>query len=73
MNFVKCFADQCLLRRSTTKEIILICIYVDDTLCVGNKEAITEFKKEIKNYFNTKEEGIVNEYVGYKLLINNNM
>ena len=72
MKFVKCFADQCLLRRSTAKGIAIICIYVDDTLYVGNKEAITEFKKEIENYFNTKEEGIVNEYVGCKLLINNN-
>ena len=31
---------------------------------MGDKNAIKKFKKEIKEYFVTKEEGEVNEYVG---------
>ena len=43
--------------------IVIICLYIDDMLCVGDKLAIEKFKKEIKKYFVTKEEGAVNEYV----------
>ena len=44
--------------------IIILCLYIDNTLCVGNVEAIRKFKKEIKKYFVTKEEGFATEYVG---------
>ena len=44
--------------------IIVICLYIDATLCVGNAEAIKNFKKEIKKYIVTKEEGFATEYVG---------
>ena len=36
-------------------------------LVVGNKEAINAFKLEIKQLFNTKEEGPMEEYVGCKV------
>ena len=44
--------------------IITICLYIDNTLCVGDKLAIKKLMKEIKKYFVTKEEGALNEYVG---------
>ena len=44
--------------------VIIICLYIDNTLCIGNAEAIKKFKKEIKKYFVTKEEGFATEYVG---------
>ena len=44
--------------------IIIICLYIDDTLCVKNTEAIRRFKQEIKKYFVTKEEGFATQYVG---------
>ena len=34
---------------------------------MGNKEAIQEFKNEIKNHFAIKEEGETNEYTGSKV------
>ena len=40
--------------------IIIICLYIDDMLCVGNAEA----KKEIKKYFVKKEEVFATKYVG---------
>ena len=39
-------------------------VYIDDTLCVGDKKALDAFKKELKKYFVTKEEGKVEDYVG---------
>ena len=40
MGFEKCLADECLLKRRIEKGSIVVCVYIDDTLCVGNKEAI---------------------------------
>ena len=44
--------------------MIVVCLYIDDTLCVWNKNAIEKFKRDIKKFFVTKEEGEVTEYVG---------
>ena len=64
MEFKKYLYDPCLLMKENKNGIIIICLYIDDMLCVGNAEAIKKFKKEIKNYFVTKEEGFAVEYVG---------
>ena len=44
-----------------------VCVYIDDTLCLGEKEAITDFKNELKKHFAIKEEGETKEYVGCKV------
>ena len=67
MGFAKCMADECLLCRTTEKGMIVVCVYIDDTLCVGKTEAIQEFKDEIKQHFAIKEEGEMREYVGCKV------
>ena len=41
--------------------VIVVCLCIYDTLCVGNKNAI---KGDIKTFFVTKEEGEETEYVG---------
>ena len=43
---------------------IIVCLYIDDTLCVGYKRALDIFQKEIKKHFVTKEEEKVHDYVG---------
>ena len=35
--------------------IIIICLYIDDTLCIGNTEARKNIKKEIKNNLSPKK------------------
>ena len=45
----------------------MICIYVDDTLCIGDEKALEKFISEIKSYFNIIEEGTLDEYVGCEL------
>ena len=55
-NFVRSMNDQCLLMRNGLNGTVIVCLYIDHTLCIGDKEAINIFKKEIKKYFVTKEE-----------------
>ena len=50
--------------RNDQNGTIIVCLYIDDTLCVGDRKAIDAFKKEMKKYFVTKEEGKVEDYVG---------
>ena len=47
--------------------MIIVCLYIDDICCVGSKKAIGEFKTKFKKYFLTKEEGTMEENVGYKI------
>ena len=68
MNFIKCLSDQCLLYRRNENGTVIICLYIDDTLVVGDRNAVDLFKKEIKNFFSTKEEGTMEEFVGCKVL-----
>ena len=67
MGFLKCMADECLLMRTTEKGTVIVCVYIDDTLCLGEKEVISEFKNELKKHFAIKEEGEMKEYVGCKV------
>ena len=67
MGFVKCEAYGCLLIRVNDIGTVILCIYVDDMLVVGNKEAIKAFKSKIKQFFNMKEEETIEEYVGCKV------
>ena len=55
------------MRKETKKGTVLVCVYIDDALCVGDKEGINEFKKEISLHFAIKEEGEMREYVGCKV------
>ena len=67
MNFVKCFGDECLLMRESEIGSVVICVYIDDTLCAGHREALKQFKNELKTFFSTKEEGKLEEYVGCQI------
>ena len=53
--------------RKTDQGIVVVCVYIDDTLCTGDKNTIQEFKDEIKTHFAIKEEGEMKEYVGCKV------
>ena len=64
MNFVQSMNDQCLLMRNDQNGTVIVCLYIDDTLCVGDKKALDTFKNKIKEHFVTKEEGKVEDYSG---------
>ena len=42
----------------------MVCLYIDDILCVVNQDAFEKLKRNIKKFFVTKEEVEVTEYVG---------
>ena len=39
MRFARYRADECLFFRTTDNGMIVVCVYIDDTLCAGTKEA----------------------------------
>ena len=51
---------------------LIICLYIDDTMIVGNEIEIKNFKEEIKAHFKTKEEGEMKDYVGCMIQKKNN-
>ena len=55
MGFTKCMADQCLFFRKSSDGTVVIAVYIDDTLCIGDEKAINKFKQEIRKYFVTKK------------------
>ena len=67
IGFEKCLADECLLKRRIEKGSIVVCVYIDDTLCVGKKEAINEFIQVISYHFTVKEKGEMKKHVGSKV------
>ena len=64
MGFTKCLSDQCLLFKKNELGTVIVCLYIDDTMVVGDKAAVDDFKKQLAKFFNTKEEGRMTEYVG---------
>ena len=64
MNFVWNLNDQCLVMRNDKNGTVIVHLYINDMLGVGDKKALDIFKKKIKEHFATKEEGKVDDYVG---------
>ena len=40
LGFKKYFADACLLQRETELGKVVVCVYVDDNMCIGDRSAI---------------------------------
>ena len=70
LKFEKCLADTCLLKRLNNKGTIIISVYVDNILCIWNCKAIDCLKIELSNFFEVKDEGLMEEYVGCSVLTN---
>ena len=64
LGFEKCMADPCLLKRINDNGTVIICVYVDNILCVRDQRAIDAMKNELTKYFLVKDEGRMEEYVG---------
>ena len=67
MGFEKCKANKCLLFRKDMIGTVIMCIYINNTLCVGDELVIDNFKQQLRVYFDTKEEGLTEEYVRCKV------
>ena len=59
-----------MLKRIDEKGTIIVLVYVDDILCIGDRKAIDHIKVELAKYFSVKDEGEMQEYVGCSVVKN---
>ena len=65
------FPDPCLWMRKSTKGIVILAIYVDDSYCCGHPEAIDEVIKLIKKKgFTVKVEDTLTDYLSCNVIFN---
>ena len=65
------YPDPCLMWRENDFGMIFIALYVDDCLCIGDKDAIAILEKEFVNAdFQVKPPGELNDYLGCNININ---
>ena len=64
MKFQKSFSDPCLVYKKDENGTVMLGIYVDDCLCIGDRKAIEKTKSDLKEHFEIKDEGQMQEYVG---------
>ena len=64
LGFERCSVDPCLMKRKNENGTLIICIYVDDVLQIGDKAAIDQFTAEIKDIFTVKNVGGLEDYLG---------
>lgn len=66
--FIKSKIDPCLLLRADDNGTVILCIYVDDVLCIGDQHAINKAISDIASVFSIKQTTEVREYVGCTFL-----
>ena len=71
MKFQMIFSDPCLVYKKDENETVMLGIYADDLLCIGNREAIEKSKNYLKKYFEIKDEGPMREYVSCHMMREN--
>ena len=59
--------DPCLLYKKTDKGIVLIGLYVDDLLIIGDEDDINETIAGLKKHFSVKVEDDINDYLSCKI------
>ena len=71
MGFSQSRSDPCLFIRRNDDGLVIILTYVDDNLCIGNKEALKKMLKEIVTHglqITIEEE--LNDYLSCEILLN---
>jgi hypothetical protein len=63
-NYLKNHAEQCLLNRYNHNGHVVICVYVDDCLITGNREAVDLAVADIESTFEVRRLGPLEEYIG---------
>ena len=64
LGFKKCLAYACLLKQTNDKGTLIVCVYVDKMLCVGDRAAIDLLKIKLAKHFEVKDKGKMEECVG---------
>ena len=63
MKFQKSFSDPCLVYKKDENGTVMLGIYVDECLCIGDRQAIENTKSNLKRNCEIKDEGPMQEYV----------
>ena len=59
--------DKCVYVKNTERGFVIICLYVDDILIMGNyKEIIKTTKEMLNNQFHMKDLGVADVILGIK-------
>ena len=73
LNFKAGKVDPCLLTRSNERGTVMIALYVDDCLCIGNKEALETLENELNEAgLKTTVETKLTDYLSCEININEN-
>ena len=64
INFEVSLLDPCLMIRKSKEGTVILCIYVDDVLMMGDKEAINKAIEDIMKEFTIRKEGKLHDYLG---------
>ena len=59
--------DPCLLFKKTKKGLVLIGLYVDDLLIIGDEQDIDVVIQDIKKHFKVKIEGVLKDYLSCEI------
>jgi Reverse transcriptase (RNA-dependent DNA polymerase)/gag-polypeptide of LTR copia-type len=71
MGFKQCGSDPCLFMRENEKGLVIVLCYVDDNLCIGNREALDQMLKEIVQYgLNITVENELTDYLSCEIRFN---
>jgi hypothetical protein len=66
--FERIHAEPCLLKRKNDRGTVVICVYVDDYLLTGDRDAIDAALTDIETVFETRRLGPLREYIGCKFV-----
>ena len=67
MGFRRSPADPCLYVKNTTNGIVILILWVDDCILMGNKDEVSKYHKLMNSYFDCDNIGVLKEYVGCKI------
>jgi hypothetical protein len=66
--FESTHAEGCLLRREDKHGTVMICVYVDDCLLIGDRTSIDKAISDIESVFDTRRLGPLQKYIGCTFL-----
>ena len=61
-------ADPCLMIKRSNKGLVILALYVDDILCIGNKDAIQDTVEKLKKVFTIKVTTSLSDYLSCEIL-----
>ena len=71
IGFEKCLLDNCLTMRVNRYGRVILCIYIDNVCCIGDKNAVEKIITKIEILYKIKQFGNISEFIGVNICIKN--